>query len=307
MGLMSQAVALVVPLVLSTVVPRAADAPKQLIAHRGASGYAPEHTPAAYKLAMEQRADFVEPDLAVTKDNVLICLHDDTLERTTNVAEIFPDRPSANVPTRQPGKHWLANDFTIDEIKRLDAGKWFKPGFAGQRIQTFQEAIDLVRTRPGTGIYPELKSPELYRSRKVDQVKLFVDLIKKNGLDTREGLRTTPVIIQSFDEEAIRRVSTELPAVPRVFLTSRDEDLTEARVRELAKFATGIAPEKGVLARHPEVVKMAHSLNLTVTCWTFRADEKTKYASVRDEMQHYLYDLGIDALFTNNPDLFPRR
>jgi glycerophosphoryl diester phosphodiesterase len=307
MRLMSPAVALAVPLVFFTVVPRAADAPKQLIAHRGSSGYAPEHTPAAYRLAMEQKADFVEPDLAVTKDNVLICLHDDTLERTTNVAEIFPDRPSANVPTRQPGKHWLANDFTIDEIKRLDAGRWFKPGFAGQRIQTFQEAIDLVRTKPGTGIYPELKSPELYRSRKVDQVALFVDLIKKNGLDTREGLRTTPVIIQSFDEEAIRRVSTELPAVPRVFLTSRDEDLTEARVRELAKFATGIAPEKGVLARHPEVVNVAHSLHLTVTCWTFRADEKTKYASVRDEMQHFLYDLGIDALFTNNPDLFPRR
>src|SRR5471030_2453945 len=82
-----------------------AAAPKQAIAHRGASGYAPEHTPAAYKLAMEQHADFVEPDLAVTKDNVLICLHDDTLERTTNIADVFPDRPSANVRSRQPGKH----------------------------------------------------------------------------------------------------------------------------------------------------------------------------------------------------------
>ena len=79
------------------------------------------------------------------------------------------------------------------------------------------------------------------------------------------------------------------------------------RVRELAKVTTGIAPEKDVLARHPEVVRLAHSLNLTVTCWTFRADEKTKYPSVRDEMQHFLYDLGIDALFTNNPDQFPRR
>ncbi len=284
-----------------------AQSKKQLIAHRGASGYAPEHTNAAYQLAMEQKADFVEPDLAVTKDNVLICLHDDTLERTTNIAEVFPDRPSANVPSRQPGKHWLANDFTLEEIKRLDAGKWFKPEFAGQRIQTFQEAIDLVRTKPGTGIYPELKSPELYRSRKVDQIKLFVDTIKTNRLNTPESLRSTPVVIQSFDEEAIRRVATELPSIPRVFLTSRDQDLTEARVRELAKFASGIAPEKDLLARHPEVVKLAHSLNLTVTCWTFRADEKTKYASVKDEMQYFLYTLGIDALFTNNPDQFPRR
>src|SRR5207244_1754551 len=74
---------------------RAADRPKELIAHRGASGYAPEHTAAAYNLAIEQKADFVEPDLAVTKDNVLICLHDDTLERTTNVAEVYPERASA--------------------------------------------------------------------------------------------------------------------------------------------------------------------------------------------------------------------
>src|SRR5260221_204038 len=117
----------IVCLLTMLAVPRAGDQPKQLIAHRGASGYAPEHTPAAYKLAMKQNADFVEPDLAVTKDNVLICLHDDTLERTTNIAEVFPDRASAGTDatesTRRPGKHWLANDFTLAEIKRLDAGK----------------------------------------------------------------------------------------------------------------------------------------------------------------------------------------
>jgi len=278
---------------------------KQLIAHRGASGYAPEHTAAAYRLAIAQKADFVEPDLAVTRDNVLLCLHDDTLERTTNVAEVFPDRPSTNVPTRQPGKHWLANDFTLAEIKRLDAGKWFKPEFAGERVQTFQDAIDLARGK--AGLYPELKSPELYKSRGVDQVKLFVDVVKRNGLDRPESLKTTPVIIQSFDEAAIRRVATELPTVPRVFLTSNDADFSEARLRELAGFATGIGPEKALITKHPEVVKAAHALGLTVTCWTFRADEKTAFPSVRDEMSHFLYDLGIDALFTNNPDQFPRR
>lgn len=280
-------------------------ASKQAIAHRGASGYAPEHTAAAYKLAMEQKADFVEPDLAVSKDNVLFCTHDDTLERTTNIADVFPDRPSAGIQTRQPGKHWLGNDFTMAEIKRLDAGKWFKPEFAGQRIQTFQEAIDLVRGK--AGLYPELKSPELYKSRGVDQVKLFVDVIRKNGLEQPASLKTTPVIIQSFDEEAIRRVSVDLPTIPRVFLTTKDEDVTEARIRELATFATGIAPEKVVIARHPELVARAHAAGLTVTSWTFRADEKTDYPSVRAEMSHFLYDLGIDALFTNNPDQFPRR
>src|SRR5438093_7028296 len=159
-----------------------ADSPKQSIAHRGASGYRPEHTFASYRLAMEQHADFVEPDLAVTKDGVLICLHDDTLERTTNIAEVFPDRPSANVPTwvqqdRRSQKHWLANDFTIAEIKRLDAGTWYKPEYAGERVPTFQEHLDLVRSRPGAGTYPELKSPKLSAWRGVDHVKVFIDPI----------------------------------------------------------------------------------------------------------------------------------
>ena len=283
-------------------------APKQVIAHRGASAYAPEHSAAAYKLAMDQKVDFVEPDLAVSKDNVLFCMHDDTLERTTNVAEVFPDRPSSNYQTRQPGKHWVGNDFTMAELKRLDSGKWFKPEFAGQRLLAFQEMIDLVKSKPGFGIYPELKSPELYKSRGVDQVKLFVEIVKKNGLEKPASLKTFPVIIQSFDESAIRRVAVELPTIPRVFLTSKDEDVTEARIRELATFATGIAPEKFVIARHPELVARAHAAHLTVTSWTFRADDKDmKYPSVRDEMTHFLYELGIDALFTNNPDQFPRR
>ena len=282
--------------------------PKQAIAHRGASGYAPEHTAAAYKLAMDMKTDFVEPDLAVSKDNVLFCMHDDTLERTTDVAHVFPDRPSTNYQTRQPGKHWVGNDFTMAELKRLDSGKWFKPEFAGQRLLSFQEMIDLVKARPGFGIYPELKSPELYKSRGVDQEKLFVDLIKKNGLEKPESLKTFPVIIQSFDESALRRVAVDLPTIPRVFLTSKDEDVTEARIRELATFATGIAPEKFVIARHPEMVARAHAAGLTVTSWTFRADDKEmKYPSVKDEMKHFLYDIGIDALFTNNPDQFPRQ
>jgi len=278
---------------------------KQLIAHRGASGYAPEHTLAAYRLALEQRADFVEPDLGVSKDGVLVCLHDDTLERTTNIATVFPDRPSPDAPRRRPSRRWLANDFTVDEIRQLDAGSWFDPRFAGQRVPTFQDMIDLVRGK--AGLYPELKSPPLYRARGVDMEKIFVAVIKKNGLEQTESLRQTPVIIQSFDEATIRRVAVDLPTIPRVFLTEKDEDVTEARIRELSTFATGIGPEKKVIARHPEMVKRAHDAGLTVTSWTFRADEKTAFPTVRDEMAHFLYTLGIDALFTNNPDQFPRR
>ena len=94
---------------------------KLLVAHRGASAYAPEHTLAAYRLALEQRADYVEQDLALTRDGVLVCLHDPTLERTTNVEAVFPDR--ARVVNG--AKRWFAVDFTLDEIKQLDAGSWF--------------------------------------------------------------------------------------------------------------------------------------------------------------------------------------
>src|SRR6476661_2974370 len=81
--------------------------PKQLIAHRGASGYAPEHTVASYQTAMDQKADFVEPDLAISKDGVLICLHDDSLERTTNVKDVFPDRYSREFAGRNGARQWI--------------------------------------------------------------------------------------------------------------------------------------------------------------------------------------------------------
>jgi glycerophosphoryl diester phosphodiesterase len=279
--------------------------PKQLIAHRGASGYAPEHTLASYQLAIDQKADFVEPDLAISKDGALICLHDDTLERTTNIKEVFPDRFSRDSAGRGGAKQWIANDFTVDEIKRLDAGSWRDPKFAGARVPTWEEMVALVRGK--AGVYPELKSPPLYAKRGLDMEKIFVASVKKMGLERPESLKSTPVIIQSFDEPSVRRVAADLPTIPRVFLTERDEDVTDARLRELATFATGIAPEKRVIERHPDMVGRAHALGLTVTSWTFRADEKTKYPTVRDEMAQYLYTWGIDALFTNNPDQFPRR
>jgi glycerophosphoryl diester phosphodiesterase len=281
-----------------SLVGRAADPPRQLIAHRGASGYAPEHSRAAYQLALDQGADYVEQDLAVTHDGVLICLHDDSLERTSNVAEVFPDRSTK--------KRWLANDFTLDEIRRLDTGRWFDAKFAGQRIVTWQEAIDLVRGK--AGLYPELKSPPLYTNRGIDMVKLFVDSVKKNGLDRPESLKTTPMIVQSFDEPTVRRVARELPGVPRILLMeSFGRGMTDARLRDIKSFATGIGPAKALLEAHPDVVTRAHAAGLTVTAYTFRTANHGRFPSVRDEMSHFLYTLGIDALFTDNPDQFPRK
>jgi glycerophosphoryl diester phosphodiesterase len=304
-GPIAFAAVLVLAVGAASLSPRAQSRVKQLIAHRGASGYAPEHTQASYQLALDQKADFVEPDLAITKDGRLICLHDDTLERTTNVEDVFPDRATTEPIGRSNAKHWIANDFTLEEIKRLDAGRWFGEKYAGARILTFEEMVALVRGK--AGIYPELKSPPLYTRRGVDMEKLFVESIKRQGLDRPDSLKTTPVIIQSFDWDTVRRVSTDLPTIPRVYLTSNDEDVSGPKLRELAAFATGIAPEKAVIARNPEMVARSHALGLTVTSWTFRADEKTSYPSVRDEMSHFLYTLNIDALFTNNPDQFPRR
>ena len=100
---------------------------KALVAHRGASAYAPEHTLAAYTLAMEQGADFVEQDLAVTKDGVLVSIHDLTLERTTNVEEVVPTRFTEDTSVATRGKRGLVNDFTLAEIKQRDTGSWLGP------------------------------------------------------------------------------------------------------------------------------------------------------------------------------------
>ena len=188
---------------------------KALIAHRGASAYAPEHSADAYKLAMAQGADFVEQDLAVTKDGVLVSIHDLTLERTTDVEEVFPTRFVEEKAGDKVVRRWLVHDFTLAEIKQLDAGSWMDRKFAGTRILTFQEAIDLVRGK--AGLYPELKDPEFYRQRGVNPVKLFADVVKKNGL---EADPKTPLILQSFDEATLKAAAVDLPTVPRVFLVS---------------------------------------------------------------------------------------
>src|SRR5687768_8208244 len=166
--------ALVIAFSLSLFPPAAK---KQLVAHRGASAYAPEHTLEAYRLALEQGADFVEQDLAVTKDGVLVCIHDLTLERTTNVEEVFPDRFVEDKRGGTSLRSWRVHDFTLAEIERLDAGSWFHPKFAGARIPTFQHAIDLVRGK--AGLYPELKDPAFYRQRGVSPEALLAGALRK--------------------------------------------------------------------------------------------------------------------------------
>jgi glycerophosphoryl diester phosphodiesterase len=277
-----------------------------IIAHRGASAYAPEHTLAAYRLAIQQGADYVEQDLAVTRDGILICLHDESLERTTNVEDLFPDRATVDPATGR--RRWLAVDFTLAEIKRLDAGSWFDARFAGERVPTWEEAVRAVGT--AAGLYPELKTPALYRDRNVDQTALFVASMKALQLDTRPS---GTVIVQSFDPEPLRELVRLLPSVPRTLLIDgRDGPrwLSREGMREAKTLATGLGPSKTLLDGRPEIVKAAHAAGLTVTPYTFTTRTPgavpARFPDVAAEMKYYLVDLGVDAVFTDNPDKFPR-
>lgn len=277
---------------------------KILVAHRGASAYAPEHTLAAYRLAIEQGADFVEQDLQITRDGVLVCLHDPTLERTTNVEEIFPAR--ARMVEGKP--RWFVADFTLAEIQRLDAGSWFDPRFAGARVPTWQEAIDLVRGK--AGLFPETKGPEDYQDRGFDMERLVIETLRRNGLARPGADPRTPVIIQSFSARGLRKLrTTHRTRLPLVLLVGKDsagEWLTPAGLREVARFAAGIGPDKRLIHDNPGLVGQAQKLGLTVTPYTFRSANAAPYPDVRSEMEQYLYRFNVDSLFTDNPDQFPR-
>ena len=294
----------IAPMILLALGLAAVSTPRKLlVAHRGASAYAPEHTLAAYRLALEQGADFVEQDLGVTRDGVLVCLHDATLERTTDVEQVFPDR------FRQVdgARRWSVADFTLDEIKRLDAGAWFAPNYAGEQVPTFQDAIDLVRGK--AGLFPELKSPDVYRARGVDMEPLVVAALRKNGLDRKGAEPRTPLILQSFDQAALQALARDLPTLDRTFLLDARGAArwtSDAGLTEIATFATGLGPSKVLIDADATLVGRAHAAGLTVIPYTFRSLSAGRFPSVRDEMAHFLGVAGVDGLFTDNPDLFPR-
>jgi glycerophosphoryl diester phosphodiesterase len=281
---------------------------KTVVAHRGASAYAPEHTAAAYKLAIEMGADFVEQDLAVTKDGVLICLHDASLERTTNVEEVFPDRAVSISLEGKTRRAWVANDFTLAEIKRLDAGSWFDKKFAAEKILTFDEAVAIVRGK--AGMFPELKTPEIYEGRNVDFEKLVADALDKHGLRGPKADPKTPIILQTFGQSSARQLAQIKIGVPVVLLLNDDEGFkTAAQLKAWKGIVQGFGPAKNIIWNNPDFVKWAHAEGMSVTPYTFRASDTAKagFKEVSEEMAHYLYKFGVDALFTDNPDKFPRK
>lgn len=280
------------------------------VAHRGASAYAPEHTLEAYRLALEQGADYVEQDLGLTRDGVLVCLHDVTLDRTTNVEEMFPDRFTTVTENGAPVRRWFVDDFTLEEVRRLDAGSWFDVTFAGARVATFQEAIDLVKGK--AGIFPELKGPERLRAKGLSLEDAVVTALEKNGLVEATVEGRPAVLLQSFEEASLRTLASRLPTIPRTFLIGTPDAaarwLTPQGLREMKAFVTGIGPAKQLIERRPGLVADAHAEGLTVVPWTFRSKAvPTGYADVTAEMRRFLEEYKVDGLFTDNPDKFPAR
>jgi glycerophosphoryl diester phosphodiesterase len=299
------ALALAAALVGSVAV--TAQTPRKLnVAHRGASAYAPEHTLASYRRALEVGADFVEQDLAVTKDGALICLHDPTLDRTTNVEQVFPNRATAVTWEGKTVKSWLANDFTLAEIKNLDAGSWFDPKFSGERIPTFDEAVALIRGK--AGMFPELKTPEVYEGRTVNFEQLVADALDRHGLRGPRADPKTPIILQTFSEASAKKLATIKIGVPVVLLLNNGRNWDSAeKVRAWKGIVNGFGPAKDIIMANPEFVEWAHAEKMTVVPYTFRSSNTGKFANVKAEMEHFLYTLGVDGLFTDNPDQFPRR
>ncbi|MFP3948920.1 MAG: glycerophosphodiester phosphodiesterase family protein [Gemmatimonadota bacterium] len=310
---------------------------KILVAHRGASAYAPEHTVAAYRRAIQQGADYIEPDLQITRDGVLIALHDLTLERTTDVEEIFPDRyreePAESVPGEHPERslaseadtavtvdqggdgadtvrRWYAADFTLEEIQELDAGSWFGDEFRGARIPTLEEVIE-VALEGEVGIFPETKAPEVYGQRGFEMERLLLDALAQHGLEEPDLAAPTQVVIQSFSPESLRVLREDLDSELSLTLlvSAPDEDawLTTEGLARAAAFATAVGPSKTLILEDPSAVRRAHDAGLSVIPYTFRSDRPGDFSSGSAEMSHFLYELGVDGLFTNNPDHFPRR
>jgi glycerophosphoryl diester phosphodiesterase len=302
-----------------------------VIAHRGASAYAPEHTAAAYRLAIAQGADYVEQDLGLTKDGVLVCTHDTLLERTTNVRDLFPDRYTEVKTGDRVQRHWYVENFTLAELKQLDAGAWFDRKFTGERMLTFQEAIDIVKGK--AGFFPELKMPSRFRAKGFEIEALVADALRKNGLVGATFNGRPAVHLQVFEEDSLRRLATLLPDVPRSFLIGSPELtkrwLNPAGLAEMKTFATGIAPAYQIVERMPDLVNQAHQAGLTVVPYTFAMRpakdpypdapaewRKTIEESLRAlpttpealtaQMRRFVEVHKVDGLFTDNPDLFPR-
>ena len=292
--------------------PLLADGPI-VIAHRGASGYLPEHTLEAYERAIDLGADYIEPDLVITKDGVLVVRHDIYLGTTTNVGDI--PAFSTRKKTVDDRIDWFVEDFTLSEIKSLRARQAF-PGRSREfddkfLIPTFEEVIQLVKrkqreTGRTVGIYPETKAPARFESLGFDFAALLVQALTANGLNGAGA----KVYIQSLEPAILKRLDkmTDVPLVMLVRPVSADKPHEpNMLLAEIARFADGVGAFKTLLlnerGQSNGFVESAHALGLVVHAWTFRNDDYLEewFTSPGDELSRFL-GLGIDGFFTDFPD-----
>lgn len=277
---------------------------KFVVGHRGACAYAPENTLASYRLAIKHGVEYVEQDLQITEDGVLVCCHDTVLNRVTNVAEVFPDRFTERTVKGKAEKQWPLSNFTLKELKQLDFGSHLDARFKGEKIPTWQEAIDEIKGK--AGLCPETKSPNTYSKLGFDMEEMVMATLKKNGLDTAKANSSTPILIQSFSKEGLKKLAAKSGTKwPLLWLTNVDYKWTPEVFDEASKHFAVLGPHKSDV--NADFVKQAHSRGMMIVSFTFRSAELKGFATVKDEMHHYLYDLGVDGMFTDNPDQFPRQ
>jgi glycerophosphoryl diester phosphodiesterase len=280
-----------------------------VIAHRGASGYLPEHTLGAYSLAHAQGADYIEQDLVLTKDEHLICLHDIHLESTTNVETVFPERSRAD-------GHWYAIDFLLSEIKTLKVHERLTKRFPQQTmifaIPTFREAILLIQgldntTNRRTGIYPELKQPTFHRKEGKPLEPVFIKALRESGYRSREDL----IFVQSFEFDCLERLHNQhqLPH-PLIYLVGDSKEIakafTESHIADLSRIIQGIGPSKRLLERSPNLVRTAQRHGLQVHPYTLRSDDpypSRSHQTFKAELKYLFWESGVDGLFTDFPDI----
>ncbi len=302
-----------------------------VIAHRGASGYLPEHTLEAKAYAHAVGADYLEQDVVLTRDGVPIVLHDIHLDTVSDVARKFPGRQ------REDGRYY-AIDFTWDEIQQLRASERFKPAtgkavystrfpvnrsrFSSPSLEEELEFIAGLNASTGrtAGIYTELKQPKFHHDAGQDISRIVLDTIARTGWDKNPS----QVYIQCFEPLETRRLKTELKCqLPVIQLLGEEKwiDLVQAgRVADLEKeleqvreYADGIGPALGhlLLAREPDgfvrtspLVEAAHKYQLRVHPWTIRADDLPKQVTSLAELHDILFSqLGVDGAFSDFPDL----
>ena len=242
------------------------------VAHRGASAYAPENTLAAVREGINMDSDLIEVDVQRTKDGELVLIHDTNLARTTDVEQVYPDRAP-----------WRVADFTYDEILQLDAGSWKSPKYAGEKIPTLTETIEVIR-RSSAGLLLEVKAPELYPGIEAEIARTMRAL---PGY-VESAVAAELLVVQSFNFSSMAIFKELEPTVPVGLLGTP----AATQLPELAAWADQINPHhKSVGADYVEAV---HEAGMDCLVWTVDAVPDMDRA----------IDMGVDGVITNRPDVF---